>query len=795
MPPANRLTRLYAATMALSEPSLAENALLERIVAEAAELLRARYAALGLIGPDGTLERFVTTGLTREEYERLKDHPPVGRGLLGALLREGRPLRLDDLGADPRSVGFPAGHPPMRSFLGVPLLLGEQVMGRLYTTESTQGAFDEEDEHLALGFAAAASVALGSARRNAALRLAAGRLRSVLDALERGICLTDDDGRIVLANEPLTVLLGLERSPMGQLEADFAGMLAAPDTLLSALALERQQRRSVSTEHLELRGPPARVLRRYGIPCLAPDGTWLGRVAVYADVTRDRELQDQLVAVERLRATGEMASGLAHDFNNLLATILGRLEVMLGQTADRALRENLQAAQRAARDGAATVARMRAYGQPLDAGDFRPVVLEQLVREAIELTQPRWRDQAQREGRTIDVDVQVPPMPPRVRVVGDAAALREMLVNLIFNAVDAMPAGGRLTIGLATAGDGAEVSVRDTGVGMTDAVRRRIFEPFFTTKGAGGSGMGLAMVRKIVAAHGGRIDVESAPGLGTVFRIWLPATEAPDTDDGAAGAGAAGAGPDAAGAPPARIGRVVVIDDQQDVLDTTAMLLRGDGHDVRAFADPRAAMAGIVADPPDLVISDVGMPGMTGWDVARAVHAAHPHLPVVLLTGWGREISPAQRREGGIAAVLAKPVEGTALRQAVDALLQPEERPLRVLLVDDSVAFAAALAMLIGQRGHDVTRVETGAAAIEALQMAAFDLVVVDRGLPDQPAGAVLAAARRAVDRPAVCVVSGSASAAMMEEVPGADLYVEKVRVPERLDDLVHLAGAKRPGA
>jgi signal transduction histidine kinase/CheY-like chemotaxis protein len=779
--PSDRLARLYAATTALSSEQRDEDQLYGRIVREAAALTRARYAALGILGPDGLLTRFETVGLTPAEFEQLKDNPPHGRrGILGALLVEGRPLRLDDLTADPRSTGFPPGHPPMRSFLGVPLHLGGDVIGRLYVTESERGAFDDEDEQLALGFAAAAGVAIGNVRLNAALQergraasLAAGQLRATLDALERGVCMTDADGTILLANERLGELLGLAASPVGMRERDFATRFASPEVFLSALGLESGQPRASFTDEFVL-ADGGRVVRRFGGLVAGPDGGWLGRVAVYADVTHERELQDHLVAAERLRATGEMASGVAHDFNNLLATMLGRVEVMLGQATDPALRENLLAVQRAARDGAATVARMREYGRPLDAGEFTPVALEAVARQAVELTQPRWRDQAQREGRTIAIGLRLQPARP---VLGDAVALREVLINLIFNAVDAMPEGGDLTLAVQPAGAGAELTVRDSGQGMSPAVQRRVFEPFFTTKGEHGSGLGLAMVQKVVAAHGGRVDLRSAPGEGTTVALWLPATDAPAEErvESAAGAG------------PARVARIVVVD-QRDVLDTTAMLLRADGHDVRAFPDPAAAVAAVLADPPDLVISDLGMPGMNGWDVARAVHAEHPDLPVVLLTGWGREISATQMREGGIAAVLPKPVEGPALRQALAAALPRGDGPLRVLIVDDSTAFAAVLAMLIGQGGHAVERVERAEVGLAALAAAAHDLVLVDLGLPDRPAADVVAAAREAPGRPLVCVVSGSAVAEMERGAPGADCYVEKVRVPERLDELVERA-------
>src|SRR5205823_10436527 len=178
----------------------------------------------------------------------------------------------------------------------------------------------------------------------------------------------------------------------------------------------------------------------------------------------------------------------------------------------------------------------------------RPVSLDAVVRQAVELTQPRWRDQAQREGRTIAVALELRPTNP---VLGDAVALREVLVNLIFNAVDAMPRGGDLTLAVHPAGAGAELSVRDGGQGIPPAIQRRMFEPFFTTKGEHGSGLGLAMVRKVVASHGGRIDVRSAPDQGTTVAIWLPTTDAPAEPVAAA----------AVGAGPARVARIVVVDD------------------------------------------------------------------------------------------------------------------------------------------------------------------------------------------------------------------------------------------
>jgi signal transduction histidine kinase/CheY-like chemotaxis protein len=654
------LERLYAATTAISSVLDDEQRLLQRIVEELAALLDAKYAALGILGEDGHLIQFETTGLTPEEEQRLRPQPPHGRGILGALLREGKPLRLDDLSADPRSVGFPPGHPPMRTFVGVPLVVGEHVLGRLYATEHRHGLFTTEDEQLALGFAAAAAVAIQSARQTA-----------------------------------------------------------------------------------------------------------------------------QLVQAERLRATGELAMGISHDFNNLLATILGRTEVLLGQVRDSEQRKSLEAIGRAARDGASTVARMREYGRPVDVTEFRAVDLPDVARVATQLTRPRWQNEAMRRGRTIEVDLDLQPSPP---VHGDPAALREVLVNLIFNAVDSISGHGRIEIAVheqrRSGGEpGVELVVADSGGGMPPDVLPRIFEPFFTTKGAQGTGLGLAMVRKVVDAHQGAIEVHSEEGRGTTFRLWFPAsaqTEAAAPPETAADI-------TAEDIPPATI---VLIDDQDDVLDTIGMLLRRDGHDVRPYRDPRAAVESLLVERPDIVITDLGMPGLSGWDVARLAHDRWPDLPVVLLTGWGRDISAAQLREHGVLMAIPKPAEVQTLRRALLRSLRPAEPTLlRILLVDDATAFATVLGILLGQAGHDVHRVERGQEAIDVLQGdEPVDLVILDLNLPDLPSIEVLRAARRRPRPPFVCVVSGSDPESMEDQVPNADLYVEKARVPDELDRIYEAA-------
>ncbi len=229
--------------------------------------------------------------------------------------------------------------------------------------------------------------------------------------------------------------------------------------------------------------------------------------------------QDHLVRTEKLRALGEMASGVAHDFNNLLAAILGRAQLVLRKVSDPQLRQWVQVIERSALDGAQTVRRLQDFARVRQDQPLVPVDLNDVVRDALDITQSRWREECLRRGVVIDVRTSLATVP---RVIGDAAELREAMTNLILNAVDAMPTGGTLSLTTALGADGVELTVGDTGVGMPESVRDRIFDPFFTTKGPQGTGLGLSMTYGIISRHRGRIVVESAEGRGSTFRIVLP---------------------------------------------------------------------------------------------------------------------------------------------------------------------------------------------------------------------------------------------------------------------------------
>ncbi len=370
--------------------------------------------------------------------------------------------------------------------------------------------------------------------------------------------------------------------------------------------------------------------------------------------------QDQLVRTEKLRALGEMASGVAHDFNNVLASILGRAQLLLERVEDVKLRQWLMVIERAAMDGARTVRRLQDFtgirrDQPAVAVD-----LNQVVQQVLETTESIWRQDRRRGGVEIEVVTDLAEGLPAV--AGDPAELREAFTNLVLNAVDAMPGTGTLTLRTGTTDGQVEVEVRDTGTGIPEHIREKIFDPFFTTKGPKGTGLGLSMAYGILQRHNGRITVESAEGRGTIFRLRFPAA-------------VSGAVREAAPLPAASAGLVslhcLVVDDEEEVGDVVADILTTAGHTAVTARNGREAVDRFRAEHFDLVFTDLAMPGMTGWQVARAIKDQAPAVPVVMMSGFGVEVAGEDLHTHGVDLVLSKPLQ---IRDVLRALASTRPR-------------------------------------------------------------------------------------------------------------------------
>jgi signal transduction histidine kinase len=374
-----------------------------------------------------------------------------------------------------------------------------------------------------------------------------------------------------------------------------------------------------------------------------------------------RLAQQAVLQQERLRALGQMASGIAHDINNAISPVALYVESLLDSdpTLSPRARQYLPIVLRAIEDVASTVARMREFYRSREPQlTLVPVDLNSLIDQVIDLTRARWSDMPQQRGVVIDVVRQLHgEMPP---VVGIESEIREALTNLIFNAVDAMSEGGTLTLATQKVDGRACLEVGDSGIGMDAETSRRCLEPFFTTKGERGTGLGLAMVYGFVQRHGAEIRIDSAPGQGTRIRIVFPISKA------ATQLARADAEPPTS---PSINLRVLLIDDDLPVLDSLRQTLETEGHAVVAANDALEGvdsfLAAQAADPFDVVVTDLGMPHLDGRGVAKAVKEASPGTPVILLTGWGARLASDGEVSVHVDRVLGKPVKMRELRAAL----------------------------------------------------------------------------------------------------------------------------------
>ncbi|HEV7606703.1 MAG TPA: ATP-binding protein [Steroidobacteraceae bacterium] len=386
--------------------------------------------------------------------------------------------------------------------------------------------------------------------------------------------------------------------------------------------------------------------------------------AAYEDL---RQTQQAVLQQERLRALGQMASGIAHDINNAISPISLYTDSLLEREVNMSAagRGQLETIQRAIHDVAATVARMREFYRAREPQmTLAPVDLNELVPQVIDLTRARWNDMPQKLGITIDVKIE---LASGLRtIMGAEGEIREALTNLVFNAVDAMPEGGTLMLRTRTADSGqVQVEVIDSGVGMDEDARRRCLEPFFTTKGERGTGLGLAMVYGMVQRHSGEIEIESTPGLGTTARLSFSVSTTP----------AAKEKPAAALVVPSGL-RILLVDDDPVLLKSLRDTLQDDGHVIVVATGGREGIDMFRQAHQDrqtfsVVVTDLGMPYVDGRQVAEAIKKASASTPVILLTGWGQRLQAEGDTPAHVDLVLAKPPKLRDLREALARCCAP----------------------------------------------------------------------------------------------------------------------------
>jgi signal transduction histidine kinase/ActR/RegA family two-component response regulator len=376
-----------------------------------------------------------------------------------------------------------------------------------------------------------------------------------------------------------------------------------------------------------------------------------------------KQTQAQLVQSEKLKALGEMASGVAHDFNNVLGAILGRAQLLQTKTKDPELVRSLKFIEVAATDGAQTVRRIQDFTRTRTERNFRAVDMNQLIESSLDMTKHKWKNEMVERGVMLEVQTDfVKPPPP---LMGNPVELKEVLTNLIINAIEAMPNGGLLKISSSEDENFGIVEVSDTGVGMSEEVQRKIFDPFFTTKGPKGTGLGLSVTYGIVTRHYGAITVRSEPTGGTKFTIKLPKEKEVREPEGRKTLAAVSD----------RHAKVLLIDDEQAILQLTSEILQENGHRTSCAHSGKQGIEMMKQEDFDIVITDLVMPDLSGWQVAQAIKEVNANTVIILATGWGTQLDRDKLSMSDIDLLLPKPSKlNDILRTVSEALLLKMKR-------------------------------------------------------------------------------------------------------------------------
>ncbi|HEV7474622.1 MAG TPA: ATP-binding protein [Pyrinomonadaceae bacterium] len=359
------------------------------------------------------------------------------------------------------------------------------------------------------------------------------------------------------------------------------------------------------------------------------------------------ELRERATHAEKMAALGELSFGVAHNVNNTLTGILGRAQLLLRTKDAEKISTGIEMIIKSAEDGAHIIRRIQDFARKQPSRKFQSVSVAGLMKDVCEMSRPRW--EARASGPPIRVALVAD---CTASVMGDAVELREVLVNMIYNAIDAMPSGGEIRMSSQENSGRVVLTIADSGTGMTPEVKSRLFDPFFTTKGKGGTGMGMAVSFGIIRRHNGSIDVESEPGRGTTFRISLPVAPEVLTN----------AETDLENQYTSSEGdklRVLVVDDESAVREVLREALEAEGCEVIvADSGERAlrlydARAGSI----DLVFTDIGMPEMSGWELSSEIRKRSETIPLAIVSGWADAISVDARQAIKADWVVSKPFD------------------------------------------------------------------------------------------------------------------------------------------
>jgi len=398
------------------------------------------------------------------------------------------------------------------------------------------------------------------------------------------------------------------------------------------------------------------------ISSIVSDGEVVGARAVALDITDHKNMERDLLILEKLRTMGELASGVMHDFNNVLAIILGYTYIHPKVCRNARCIGIMEKIKRTAMDGTEIIKRINNFSQINVRKKLELVDMNDVVKDVVDLLGPKWRNEAVRDGKSIDIDLRLNPVPS---VLASAPEIREVMSNLFINAVDAIDGEGTITLSTEVEESGDEdvrsfviVRVSDTGSGMSEIVQRRIFEPFFTTKNEKGTGMGMSVSYGIINKFGGDITVESREGEGTTVTVILPAAvdeESVEENDIPVQHSGGGS-------------HVLVVDDEENICEILREFLESEGYSVETASHGEEGLELFRAHPASVVITDLNMPGMSGWDLARTIKKESADTVIVLLSGWSSGVEEFNRKEQLVEKIFPKPIDFSSLLDYIKSI-------------------------------------------------------------------------------------------------------------------------------
>ncbi|MFO8239441.1 MAG: response regulator [Dissulfuribacterales bacterium] len=370
---------------------------------------------------------------------------------------------------------------------------------------------------------------------------------------------------------------------------------------------------------------------------------WVGGIS---DITERKEAEEALIQAQRLGAIGELASGIAHDFNNSLQGILGNIELALLKDISPEVRDYLETVKKSSLEAASRISQLQRFsGKGKSQTSYKQMSLNGIIDDMVAQTRPLWKDESEKLGITIEIEKNY--AAKELTVDANAEDLRFVLYNLIKNSVQSMRKSGKLTFKTGETETGIYVTVTDTGTGMDEEIRARVLQPFFTTKGfEQGKGLGMSTSYAIVKEHGGDIHVkQTALDKGTSIEIILPYSRKKENrpeDDFPGYKNSA---------------KVLWVDDEEVIRDMGKALVKALGHSADVAASGEEALRLLLNNQYDLMITDVGMPNMSGWQLAEKIKGNYPEMKVAVVTGWGTDVSKEEKEKYGVCYVLGKPID------------------------------------------------------------------------------------------------------------------------------------------